>query len=195
MPAQTRQACALPTRRVRLTQRPHPQPRAAPIRLTQRPLRRLQGREGRAIDRKHVCAGGVVYRLGGPEPEVLLILDRSGNWTLPKGHLEAGETPVQAAVREVREETGVTAEIGELVGQTVYTFPGPAGMEEKVVHYFLMTVPETAAATAQPEEGVQAVRWVAAAKAAAGAGYSNIRALLAVAALRLAGHGMKRPAR
>lgn len=135
---------------------------------------------------KHVCAGGVVYRQTGGSLEVLLIQDRFGHWALPKGHVEPGETPAEAAVREVQEETGVAAVLGESLGQTVYTVADPDGEAEKIVHYFLMTVGPDSSAVAQPDEGVQAVRWIPAADAAETADYSNLRALLAVAAARLA---------
>jgi 8-oxo-dGTP pyrophosphatase MutT (NUDIX family) len=53
---------------------------------------------------RHHSAGGLVVR----GAEILLISTREGKrWQLPKGHLESGETPEQAAVRETREETGV----------------------------------------------------------------------------------------
>lgn len=134
---------------------------------------------------KHVCAGGVVYRKTGRGCEVLLIQDRFGRWALPKGHVEAGETAAAAAEREVQEETGVAAAVGESLGQTVHTMSGPDGDAEKVVQYFLMAAGPEALAAAQPAEGVQAVRWLPPAEAAAAAGYGNLRALLAVAAARL----------
>ncbi len=52
------------------------------------------------------AAGVVVVRAGAEGPQVLL-LRAYRNWDLPKGRLEAGETPLEAAVREVREETGL----------------------------------------------------------------------------------------
>ncbi|HSM51192.1 MAG TPA: NUDIX hydrolase [Thermoanaerobaculia bacterium] len=64
--------------------------------------------KGRPAPRRDHSAGGLVVR----GEEVLLISTLGGRrWQLPKGHLEAGETPEQAAVREVREETGVTGRI------------------------------------------------------------------------------------
>jgi len=77
-------------------------------------------------------AGGIVVR----GDEVLMIRDRYGRWTFPKGHIEAGETPREAAVREVREETGVQARPGEQLGQVDYTL---AGGNDKQVTYFFMT--------------------------------------------------------
>ena len=54
-------------------------------------------------------AGAVLYTVVGGEPRYVLVTERSGYASLPKGHLEAGETPAQAALREIREETGISA--------------------------------------------------------------------------------------
>ena len=59
-------------------------------------------------------AGGIVYRISGGVTKFLLVgpkKERPGVWVLAKGHIETEETPEQTAVREVREETGVTARI------------------------------------------------------------------------------------
>jgi ADP-ribose pyrophosphatase YjhB (NUDIX family) len=52
-------------------------------------------------------AGGVVYRLKNGEMEVVLIQDAYDRWTIPKGHIEPGETAQETAIREVGEEAGV----------------------------------------------------------------------------------------
>ena len=59
--------------------------------------------------RLETSAGGVVYRRSDGGPLVLLIRDSYENWGFPKGHIEQGEVPEVAAVREVREETGLVA--------------------------------------------------------------------------------------
>lgn len=55
-------------------------------------------------------AGGVIFRRNSNGPsavEILLIQDSKGRWTIPKGHIEEGESPRDAAEREIREETGL----------------------------------------------------------------------------------------
>ena len=68
----------------------------------------------RKQSRSETCAGGVVYRLTDAGVEVALAEERDritgvGNTRLAKGHVEAGETPEAAALRDVREEIGIEA--------------------------------------------------------------------------------------
>jgi 8-oxo-dGTP pyrophosphatase MutT (NUDIX family) len=54
-------------------------------------------------------SGGVVFYMDGlSEPEYLLLHYSAGHWDFPKGNIEAGESEKQAALREIREETGIT---------------------------------------------------------------------------------------
>jgi 8-oxo-dGTP pyrophosphatase MutT (NUDIX family) len=71
-------------------------------------------------------AGGVVARTEGGKREYLLVeaRRRRGEWVLPKGHIEPGETPEAAAVREVQEEAGVRAEPVSRAGESEYAADG-----------------------------------------------------------------------
>lgn len=52
-------------------------------------------------------AGGVIFRKKGEDIEILLIQDAKDRWTIPKGHIEPGETAQQTAKREIAEEAGL----------------------------------------------------------------------------------------
>jgi 8-oxo-dGTP diphosphatase len=72
-----------------------------------------------------LAAGGVVARETATGREFLVVhRGRYGDWTLPKGKLKADETPEQAALREVREETGYAAELGSFLGEVRYAVNG-----------------------------------------------------------------------
>lgn len=87
------------------------------------------------------AAGGVVVRPGRSGLEVLIALKRCPReWRLPKGKIRPGESPDQAALREVLEETGVRAEILFLVAVSQHQFADPADGQTKTkrVQFFLM---------------------------------------------------------
>ena len=58
-------------------------------------------------------------------------------WSLPKGHIEDGETPEDAAIREVAEETGITSEISKSLGVIDFWFMAGGKRIHKTVHHFL----------------------------------------------------------
>ena len=77
----------------------------------------------------------------GRENAVLIgRLDRHGQllWSLPKGHIEDGETVEQTAVREVKEETGISAHILQPLGSIDYWFVAERRRVHKTVHHFLL---------------------------------------------------------
>lgn len=81
-----------------------------------------------------MAAGGIVLRRGAP-PLVAVVRQRKRNeWVLPKGKLDDGETPKEAAHREVLEETGHNVAIHEFLGTLVYQ----SGGRSKVVHFWRM---------------------------------------------------------
>jgi ADP-ribose pyrophosphatase YjhB (NUDIX family) len=85
-------------------------------------------------------AGGVV--LDAEQANVALIgrLDRRGRllWSLPKGHIEVGETAEQAAVREVEEETGIIGRVVAPLGTIDFWFVAEDRRVHKTVHHFLL---------------------------------------------------------
>jgi 8-oxo-dGTP pyrophosphatase MutT (NUDIX family) len=89
--------------------------------------------------RYEVSAGGVVFRRNGSGLQALLIGRGTPRiWSLPKGHVEARETHEQAAVREVREETGCWAEIVGKLSDISYWLYLNGNKHKKDVHFFFM---------------------------------------------------------
>lgn len=84
-------------------------------------------------------AGGIVIKREDGAVKIL-VTQHSGHhgWDFPKGHLEAGESSEQAALREVEEETGVRGKILEKVGQTQYFYFEDKEKAFKTVTFFLM---------------------------------------------------------
>ena len=85
-------------------------------------------------------AGGLVVDTETSRAAVIGRLDRRGRlmWSLPKGHIEHGETAEQAAVREVAEETGINAMVVATLGSIDYWFVAEDRRVHKTVHHFLL---------------------------------------------------------
>jgi 8-oxo-dGTP pyrophosphatase MutT (NUDIX family) len=106
-------------------------------------------------------AGGlVVDTMRGEQAALIGRLGRSGEllWSLPKGHVEAGETTEQAAIREVAEETGITGRILEPLGTIDFWFVAEGKRIHKTVHHFLMLA--TSGEISEDDVEVEAVDWV-----------------------------------
>lgn len=110
-----------------------------------------------------VSAGGLV--IDGSKTKGLLIgrrdhKDSTGSrilWSLPKGHIEDGETPEQAAIREVTEETGIRSEIERSLGVIDFWFMAGGKRIHKTVHHFQFK--ETGGILAPQESEVDEVGW------------------------------------
>jgi 8-oxo-dGTP pyrophosphatase MutT (NUDIX family) len=140
----------------------------------------------RARPPDELSAGGVVYRLrrgDPPQPEIALI--RVGEaWSLPKGNLEPGETPEQAARREVSEETGLPLDLLAVRGRlppAEYAYRRRDGrLIFKRVEHFLIELTGDAAFHPQAAE-VDEVAWVPLDEAERRVAYRDLRAALGAA--------------
>ncbi len=136
---------------------------------------------------REFSAGGVVVR---DDREVVVIVptrraaDGSRVLALPKGHVDPGETPVEAAAREVREETGVVAEPVTQLGETRYWYRRDGRTIPKAVAFFLFTYVE--GSIDDHDDEVEEVRWLALADATRELSHAAEREMveLAIAHLR-----------
>lgn len=136
-------------------------------------------------------AGGLVVRMVDGEPFAALI-GRTGRskglrWSLPKGHVEAGESLEQTAVREVREETGIAGSIVARLGSFRYTFNSNGQQITKRVHHYLLRAESGELSDADME--VTAVEWVAVARLPQVLAFPAERRIARRAATLLAGEG------
>jgi 8-oxo-dGTP pyrophosphatase MutT (NUDIX family) len=127
-------------------------------------------------------SGGVVARRVEGSVHLLLILDPYGKWGLPKGHVEHGESSREAAVREVREETGLTSLAqGPSLGTIDWYFRLKGDLVHKFCDYFLMA---SADGDTSPEvsEGITECRWLPVKEAITAVAYDNAREVVVRAA-------------
>jgi ADP-ribose pyrophosphatase YjhB (NUDIX family) len=114
-------------------------------------------------ERHQTSAGGIVFRRNDDHVDVVLIARTSPAkrqiWALPKGWVEPGETIPDAALREIREETGLTGRLMDPLGQIEYSFYSPQEHTRihKTVHFFL--VEYLSGSTADHDHEVEEARW------------------------------------
>lgn len=122
--------------------------------------RNSRGRERLAVS-EETSAGGIVVDLMHEPPQVALIgrTNKRGGlvWSLPKGHIEEGETPAEAAAREVQEETGITGEVLHELGAIDFWFTADKRRVHKTVHHFLLRA--TGGALSSEDVEVTESRW------------------------------------
>jgi 8-oxo-dGTP pyrophosphatase MutT (NUDIX family) len=117
-------------------------------------------------------SGAIVVRLDRDSPQVLLVSAKRNpkNWIFPKGHIEKGESPEAAALRETKEEAGVVSKLVAPAGVLEYRFLGVTAR----VEYFLALFTREASS---PEDGRKRI-WCSIDEALERLSYKNTRKLL-----------------
>ena len=110
--------------------------------------------------KKTYSAGGVVLNA---KKEVLVVNQSHTSWSLPKGHLDPGETALEAARREIREESGISElklirELGTYQRYKIKLGGGDDKSELKVIAFFLFETAQTALEPTDPHN--PEARWV-----------------------------------
>jgi 8-oxo-dGTP pyrophosphatase MutT (NUDIX family) len=129
-------------------------------------------------------AGGLVLdRLGaGARGALIGRLDRRGRllWSLPKGHVEAGETEPVTAVREVAEETGIVGRVVGKLGVIDFWFVAEGRRVHKTVHHYLLLAadPVNGLELSDDDVEVSEVAWVPLGDVPARLAYADERRLL-----------------
>jgi 8-oxo-dGTP pyrophosphatase MutT (NUDIX family) len=130
--------------------------------------------------KREISAGGVVYRRDGGEIDIVLASRRTRRgqlaWGLAKGGIEDGESMEDAAVREVREETGLVAEIEASLGETRYFYVWENVRIRKTVHFFLMR--HTGGDIEDRDDEMEEIRWFPLERALKRAAYRGERDVL-----------------
>jgi 8-oxo-dGTP pyrophosphatase MutT (NUDIX family) len=110
---------------------------------------------------REYTAGGVVFRRVDDRIEILMIQDRMGRWTIPKGHVEEGESLEQTALREVAEETGLTQfRLGEKLDKLHFFYRKEGKLIFMTTFVFLMeALGDTDNVIPEDSEGIVDAKW------------------------------------
>ncbi len=130
----------------------------------------------------------MIYRRVGHDTVFLLIRDPYENWGLPKGHVEAGETPEQAGIREAAEETGLQVSILAELPTIDWYFRDHGQLVHKFCHFYLMES-RVGDPNPQMDEGISQCVWLPFDDALRTLTYSNAREVLRIAAQCLSSSG------
>ena len=129
---------------------------------------------------EETSAGGLVVRIrpGGADAALIGRLDRRKRlvWSMPKGHVEEGETAEMAAVREAAEETGIASRVLAPLGVIDFWFVAEGRRIHKTVHHFLLEA--TGGELSDEDVEVEEVAWVPLEELPTRLGYADERRLL-----------------
>jgi len=152
-------------------------PSGTPIHTPRPPVKEREVKPRRRNE--EISAGGLVI---DPSGELGLLIgrhDKRGRtlWSLPKGHIESGETPEDAAIREVAEETGIESAITRSLGVIDFWFMAEGKRIHKTVHHYLFRM---TGGTLTPQQiEVDEVAWFPLSEVSRRLAYSDERKLIA----------------
>ncbi len=147
--------------------------------------RKLMKHRRPAIDEvvREPTAGGVVFRYSKKnrnQVEILLIQDSKGRWTIPKGHIEEGETARQTAEREIREETGLQEmKVGSWLGKINFRYRRGSSLVLMTTELYVDKAFGTTDAI-KPEKWMTSLAWLPANEALEKIEYEDIGKLILV---------------
>jgi 8-oxo-dGTP pyrophosphatase MutT (NUDIX family) len=135
--------------------------------MNQKKSNRKPNRAGKSKGPKRIravreyTAGGVVFRRMENRIEILMIQDRLGRWTIPKGHVEPGESIEQTALREVAEETGLTRlRLGDKLDKLHFFYRKEGKLIFMTTYVFLMeALGDTDNLSQGDSEGIVDTKW------------------------------------
>jgi 8-oxo-dGTP pyrophosphatase MutT (NUDIX family) len=163
----------------RSSKAPKPSKAAKASRSTRR------GAKGKREQAREFSAGGVVVR--GDDVVVIVPTRRAADGSrvlaLPKGHVDPGETPIEAATREVREETGIVAAPVRELGESRYWYRRDGRTIAKAVAFFLFDFVE--GDIADHDDEVEEVRWIPLADAQSALSHAAEREMVELALAHL----------
>jgi 8-oxo-dGTP pyrophosphatase MutT (NUDIX family) len=128
---------------------------------------------------REFSAGGVVIRRFRGRPFVAVVRVRDDILALPKGHPDRGESAADAARREVREETGLHADLVEKLGDIRYWYSRDGERVMKIVSFFLFRY--RSGSVANHDEEVEAAQWMPLEEAPVRLAYRSEREIAAAA--------------
>ena len=125
-------------------------------------------------------AGGVVFRKKGKDIEILLIQDAKDRWTIPKGHIEEGESSKQTAKREIGEETGLQKMTAlNWLGKINFRYRRTNSLVLMTTEIFLVRA-EGDTDKLKPEEWMNGIKWFKASEALDKIEYEDIGKLMLI---------------
>lgn len=137
-------------------------------------------------------AGGLIFRRSKEEQKIefLLIQDSKGRWTIPKGHIESGETPEETAAREVIEETGIVdMRILEWLGKIHFRYRRESSLVLMTTEIFLIQALGDSYKI-QKEDWMKNIKWLSTTEAIDKIEYEDITKLLLIALKKIKDAGL-----